>query len=213
MIEFSGSQRPEAEGSQKASQGQYRADLMSMDSKKLWDSMKAITNMNTTKKHLSTDDDLGKANELNDFFLRFENHDFSKECNNVMQTILTDVSCRIVIDPLRIQSIFKHVCTKKSTGPDGIAALLLKACAEELTPAWCPIFQRSVDSHTVPALWKKSIIDPVAKKTCPVDNNDFRPMALTSIIMKSFEKYMLSVLKAEANLVLMMPSTASSTSL
>ena len=142
------------------------------------------------------------ANELNDFFLRFENHDFSKECNNVMQTILTDVSCRIVIDPLRIQSIFKHVCTKKSTGPDGIAALLLKACAEELTPAWCPIFQRSVDSHTVPALWKKSIIDPVAKKTCPVDNNDFRPMALTSIIMKSFEKYMLSVLKAEVNLAL-----------
>ena len=36
--------------------------LMSMDSKKLWDSMKAITNMNTTKKRLSTDDDLGRAN-------------------------------------------------------------------------------------------------------------------------------------------------------
>ena len=36
--------------------------FMSMDSKKLWDSMKAITNMNTTKKRLTTDDDLGKAN-------------------------------------------------------------------------------------------------------------------------------------------------------
>ncbi|KAK0136698.1 hypothetical protein N1851_027145 [Merluccius polli] len=66
--------------------------FMSMDSKKLWDSMKAITNMNTTKKRLTTDDDLGKANELNDFFLRFENHDFSVESNNVMGTILTDTS-------------------------------------------------------------------------------------------------------------------------
>ena len=36
--------------------------FMSMNSKKLWDSMRAITNMNTTKKRLSTDDDLGKAN-------------------------------------------------------------------------------------------------------------------------------------------------------
>ena len=164
--------------------------------------MKAITNMNTTKKRLSTDDDLGKANELNDFFLRFENHDFTVQSNNVMGTILTDVSSRIIIDPLRIQSIFKHVCTKKSTGLDGISALLLKACAEELTPAWCPIFQRSVDSHTVPALWKRSTIVPVAKKPCPADNNDFRPVALTLIVMKSFEKYMLSVLKAEVNLAL-----------
>ena len=66
--------------------------FMSMDKKKLWDSMKAITNINTTKKHLNTDDDLGKANKLNDCFLRFENHDFSVECNNVMETIFTDVS-------------------------------------------------------------------------------------------------------------------------
>ena len=47
--------------------------FMSMDSKKLWDSMKVITNMNTTKKRLNTNDDLGKVNELNNFFLRFEN--------------------------------------------------------------------------------------------------------------------------------------------
>ena len=31
--------------------------FMSTDSKKLWDSMKAMTNMNTTKKRLGTDDD------------------------------------------------------------------------------------------------------------------------------------------------------------
>ena len=57
-----------------------------------------------------------------------------------------------------------------------------------------------MDSHTVPALWKKSIIVPVAKKPCPVDNNDFRPVALTSIVMKSVEKYMLSVLNAKVNM-------------
>lgn len=42
--------------------------------------MKAITNMNAAKRRLFSDDDLGKANELNDFFLRFDKHDFSDKC-------------------------------------------------------------------------------------------------------------------------------------
>lgn len=44
-------------------------------------------------------------------------------------------------------SIFKRTCSRKSTGPDGISATLLKVCAEELAPVW--LFQKSVDSHTV----------------------------------------------------------------
>lgn len=42
-----------------------------MNSKKLWDSMKAITNMEPSKMHIYFTDDLQKANELNDFYLRF----------------------------------------------------------------------------------------------------------------------------------------------
>lgn len=98
--------------------------------------------------------------------------------------------------PLRIQSIFKRVCTTK----DPLARIAFLHCSKRhvQTPAWCPVSQRPVDSHTVPALWKTSIIVPVAKKPCP---DDFQPAALTSIVMKSFEKY-LSVLKAEVNLAL-----------
>lgn len=67
---------------------------------------------------------------------------------------------------------------------------LLSTFAEELTPAWCPIFQQSLDSHTVLASWKKTVITPVPKKPCPTDNNDYRPIALTSIVMKCLEKKM-----------------------
>lgn len=66
----------------------------------------------------------------------------------------------------------------------------------------CPILQQSVDVHTVPALWTKSIVFLLAKKLCPTKNNDFRLVALTSIVMKGFEKYMMSVLKTEVNLAL-----------
>ncbi|KAK7939111.1 hypothetical protein WMY93_002437 [Mugilogobius chulae] len=44
------------------------------------------------------------------------------------------------------------------------------------------------DSERVPKLWKQSTIVPLAKCSAPKTLNDFRPVALTSLIMKSFEK-------------------------
>lgn len=66
--------------------------------------------------------------------------------------------------------------------------LYLRSFAEELTPAWCPTFQQSLDSHTLPALWKKTGITPLPKKLCPIDNNDYRPIVLTAVVMKCLEK-------------------------
>ncbi len=40
--------------------------------------MKNITNMNSQGKQIITLDDTAKANDLNDFFFRFEIQDFSK---------------------------------------------------------------------------------------------------------------------------------------
>lgn len=130
--------------------------------------------------------------------MRFESQDFSLECDKMLQPIILSDSCpRLIVDPFKIQSLFSEVCKKKSTGPDGIPAFLLKTCAEELAPVCCPIFQQSIDPHAVPALWKRSTIIPVPKKSCPSDNNDYRPVALTSVVMKCFEKYMVSLLKSE----------------
>lgn len=40
----------------------------------------------------------------------------------------------------------------------------------------------------VPKLWKQAIIIPVPKSNSPKVLNDLRPVALTSLVMKSFEK-------------------------
>ncbi len=47
-------------------------------------------------------------------------------------------------------------------------------------------------------MWKKSLIIHVPKMPRPVDNNDFRPIALTSVVMKCFEKCMVSMLRENA---------------
>ncbi|KAF7646764.1 hypothetical protein LDENG_00182510, partial [Lucifuga dentata] len=86
----------------------------------------------------------------------------------------------------------------KSCGPDGISAFLLN-CAEELTPAWCPIFQQSLDTQTVYSNCSRSVIIPVPKKAHPTENNDFRAVALTSVVMKCFEKCVVAMLKEDVN--------------
>lgn len=45
----------------------------------------------------------------------------------------------------------------------------------------------------MPSLWKQSIVVPVTNNRNPSSSNDFRPAALTSLVMKQFEK----LIKAE----------------
>ena len=107
-----------------------------------------------------------------------------------------------MIEPRDVANVFKKLHIKKASGPDFISGLLLKTFADELTPAWSPLFQRSIDSGNIPAIWKKAIIIPVEKKSCPKENNDFRPVALTSIVMKSLERIIVGKLSEKVECLL-----------
>ena len=124
---------------------------------------------------------------MNDFYRHFDTQDSSSRCDSVLSDVFVSNADRLEIDVDGVTKVFQHVCSRKATGPDGIPAFLLKTFAEELTPAWCPIFQLSVDSHRVPILWKTSYITSVPKIICPKENNDYIPVALTSIVMKCLE--------------------------
>lgn len=54
----------------------------------------------------------------------------------------------------------------------------------------------------VPLLCKKCIITPVPKKSGASDNNDFRPIVITSLVMKCLEKYVVAKLKSNVNSLL-----------
>ncbi len=112
-------------------------DFQTMNSKRLWDSMKIATNMKLTEKSLHVTDELAKANELNNFYKRFDNYDFSAECDMVLDSIATDDADRLEIDLKTITKVFKQVNATKATGPDGISPFLIRTCADELTSAWC----------------------------------------------------------------------------
>ncbi|KAK3565321.1 hypothetical protein QTP86_005495 [Hemibagrus guttatus] len=84
------------------------------------------------------------------------------------------------------------------TPPPTLTSLTIKKeehCANQLSPVFTDIFNTSLETCHVPACFKTSAIVPVPKKTKITGLNDYRPIALTSVVMKYFERLMLSYLK------------------
>ncbi len=114
-----------------------------------------MTNMEAKRKPLFAHNKTNRANELNNFYMRF-NVDNSADCADVLETVICDFNAdRIEIDLETVIKVFKTTHTKKATGPDGLSAFILKYLTEELSPVWLKLFQLSIDIYTVPRLWKK----------------------------------------------------------
>ena len=87
----------------------------------------------------------------------------------------------------------------KAVGPDDISPRLLKTCSSELCGILTHLFNLSLRLQKVPRLWKTSCLVPVPKKTHPTHHNDYRPVALTSHIMKTFERLVLSYIRTSVS--------------
>lgn len=161
-------------------------ELRSGDSRSAWKGIKSMVGIQDKKKRVSHADksDLTLAKELNQFYLRFDSKDFSDELSVFRAA---SVSSQILLDEITVWSTFEKTNVRKSHGPDGISGRLLKSCAPFLSDIFTYIFQLSLSLNKVPSLWKESIIVPVAKVSSPKTLNDYRPVALTSVVMKSFE--------------------------
>lgn len=94
----------------------------------------------------------------------------------------------VSVEKEEMRKVLKGINPRKATGPDGVAGRVLRDCADQLAGVFTGILNRSLAQAIVPSCLKSSTIVPIAKKSNPEDLNDFRPVALTPIIMKCFEK-------------------------
>ncbi len=95
-----------------------------------------------------------------------------------------------------VRQVFIKNKRRKAPGPDGVSPACLKSCADQLAPIFTQIFNRSLELCEAPSCFKRSTIIPVPKKPKITGLNDYRPVALTSVVMKSFERLVLAYLKA-----------------
>ena len=65
------------------------------------------------------------------------------------------------IDPITVTTdgvakLLRDLNASKAPGPDNIPSRVLKQCAEQIAPALCKIFQKSLDSGELPSDWRKA---------------------------------------------------------
>ncbi|TWW55978.1 hypothetical protein D4764_09G0010280 [Takifugu flavidus] len=163
----------------------------------------------------SADGSVDQANELNQFFNRFDSSSPSPSCPNIpldnngspshLPEPLTPLptsspSPRLTpymdpsmspIPPTRlsftsgqVRRELERLNQRKAAGPDGISPRVLKSCSRQLCGILQHLFNQSLHLQRIPVLWKTSCLVPVPKKTHPVAPSDYRPIALTSHIMK-----------------------------
>ncbi len=127
--------------------------------------------------------------ELNTFYARFE-------ADNIAHTESAPAAAAEEVSPLSLSVAdvtwsFKRVNIRKAEGPDGIPGRVLRACAPavfQLAEGFTDIFNLSPSLSVVHSCFQKSTIVPIQKKNKITCLNDWRPVGLTPIFSKCFEK-------------------------
>ncbi|KAF7649193.1 hypothetical protein LDENG_00145500, partial [Lucifuga dentata] len=91
----------------------------------------------------------------------------------------------------QVRNQLRKTKARKASGPDGISSRLLD-CVYQLYQVVLYIFNLSLSLERVPVLWKTSCVVPMPKTAHPREPNHFRPVALTSHLMKTRERLILN---------------------
>ena len=123
------------------------------------------------------------AHELNDFFANIcttENYRKPEQKSTASEEV-PEITIQQVYDELRNLK-------RTTTGPDGIPSWLLKDNAHNFAEPLAVTFNASIKQALVPAVFKMARIVPIPKTSEPKNFGDYRPVSITSIISRIFEK-------------------------
>ena len=84
--------------------------------------------------------------------------------------------------------ILKELNPSKAAGPDGIDGIILKNCAASIAKPLTLLFNTSFVTGCIPGEWKLASVVPVHKKGGKGCVENYRPMSLTCLVMKVFER-------------------------
>ena len=94
----------------------------------------------------------------------------------------------IIITVTEIRHEVENLDTSKASGPDEIPAFLVKKFIDVFVPIFEIIFNKSYDEGRVPVMMKKANVSPIFKSGEKTDPGNFRPVSVTSVVGKIFER-------------------------
>ena len=98
----------------------------------------------------------------------------------------------ITLSMADVSKTFKQVNIHKAAGPDLLPGHVLKARTDQLASVFTDIFNLSLAKSVIPTCFKQTTIVPVPKKVKVTCLNDYRPVALTSVAMKCFQRLVMA---------------------
>ena len=94
----------------------------------------------------------------------------------------------IIITPAEMMDAIDELRSNAASGPDGIPSILLKKCKNTLAKVLSTFWNKCMEDGNIPSSLKSSIIPPIHKGGNKSDAANYRPVALTSHIIKIYEK-------------------------
>ena len=133
-------------------------------------------------------DPIEKANIINDYFTSqtklAEEHKPTPLLAYKTRQKLTSIELTLQ----EVSDVLTTLNKNKAQGPDNISPHLLKKCSKSLAyPLW-KVMKKSLDTQKLPNEWKAANITPIHKKGDKALPENYRPIALTSVICKVLER-------------------------
>ncbi len=168
----------------------YNSDDPALLTKKFWSHVKFTSKSTRIPEKIFVGDRFRsnaaeKANLFNNFF--FDNFSDSSSYDIDIDW-QNDHLFDITFDPSHIQNLLGQINSNKAAGPDGIHGKILKNCAFSLALPLSYLFKLSYNSGLIPTEWKMAHVVPVHKKGSKENIENYRPISLTCLIMKIFER-------------------------
>ena len=161
--------------------------------KKFWSYIKNIRRERVGITSLQSDgnpvtDSLGKAELLNKQFKSVFTNEPAGDLPNKGPSPYPNMPDITIITSLGIENLLNGLKTHKESGPDAISATILKETSDIIIPILQAIFQISIDTGRVPADWTTAFVTPIFKKGSRTLPSNYRPVSLTCITSKLFER-------------------------
>ena len=132
--------------------------------------------------------DKEKCELLNEYFASvFTREDLTSIPSFYVPQVVEDPIADIEFTPQDVYVKLSTLNSAKASGPNDWPLLSLKKCREQLCLPLSILFTKSFNSSSLPDAWKEALIAPIFKKGDRTVPSNYRPISLTSPIVKIME--------------------------
>ena len=132
------------------------------------------------------------ANLFNNHFIDIVENNSSINNNTSHDNFKSNIiNHSIFLEPtneIEIYNIIKSLKNTRSSGYDNLTTKLIKRISPYISPPLAYVINLSLEQGCFPENLKLSVVKPLYKKGSKSDKNNYRPISLTPIIAKIFEK-------------------------